>query len=472
MAVLGLRALPALSLSGGVDLARLDLSIDWRVLGAAIATTLLTLTVAAWLPVRRFTRAGLAGELLAGSAATPSSSSQRVRQALLSLHVTATIVVLVAAGLFVRAVNYGFGIGAGFDIDRLAFATVMLNATVTPGVDVTPEEWQRVTIERTSRLSNAIRAVPGVEAVSLGGPPISSTAASFLSDATSVTTSDEQHEVLLGRMRAGADWLSTMDVPLLSGRGLTAADVTTRPNPAIVTASLARKLWPARDPLGETFSGGRDRRGGLYQVVGVSGDFIYGSFSRPATGTVVIAEDFEGNLPQFVVRTKSPAALAQSLQKIVAALEPKTLWLQIETGREIVTKDLGRQQLGAWFFSGFGLTALLLGVGGVFGLVAYLAESRRREFGVRVALGATPGDVVWRGARAALVPVGAGVVLGLVVAAIVARLFTSLLTGLSALDPLTFVSVGLVMLGCAALASFGAAWRLRGVAPMDALRAE
>ena len=133
---------------------------------------------------------------------------------------------------------------------------------------------------------------------------------------------------------------------------------------------------------------------------------------------------------------------------------------------------MGRQRLGAWFFSGFGLTALLLGVGGVFGLVAYLAESRYREFGVRLALGATPRDLVRHGLAAALAPVTLGAAAGLVFAALVARLFTSLLTGLSALDPLTYAGVAVTMLGCAALAGLGAAWRLRRVVPVDALRTE
>jgi hypothetical protein len=128
VAAWGLRAIPSLSLPGGVNLGRLDLSIDWRVLGAAVAATLLTLVAAACLPVSRFTRASLAGDLLAGPAATSSAASQRIRQMLLALHVSATIIVLIAAGLFVRAVIHGFGNAAGFDFERTAFVTVQVNS--------------------------------------------------------------------------------------------------------------------------------------------------------------------------------------------------------------------------------------------------------------------------------------------------------------------------------------------------------
>src|SRR5262249_48016101 len=137
-----------------------------------------------------------------------------------------------------------------------------------------------------------------------------------------------------------------------------------------------------------------------------------------------------------------------------------------------VANDMGRQRLGAWVFSGFGLVALMLGTGGVFGLVAYLAESRRREFGVRLALGATRGDVVRRGVAAGVAPVSIGSVAGILLAALVARLFVSLLPGVSALDPVTYLSVAILMIGCAAMAGLCAAWRLRHIAPGDALRAE
>jgi ABC-type antimicrobial peptide transport system permease subunit len=292
VAVWSLRALPALALPGGVDLGRLDLSLDWRVGAAALSTTVLSLMSAAFVPVSRFTRASLAGELIGAGSTTPPSS-QRHRQTLLGLHVCATIVVLVAAGLSVRAVLYGFSAGPGFDVDRTVYVQV--------------------------------------------------------------------------------------------------------------------------------------------QVV-----------------------------PPFVSSDKDDEAR-------MAVIAPRLL---ISSGRDIVRRDLGRQRLAAWFFSGFGLVALVLGAGGVFGLVAYLAESRRREFGVRLALGATPRDLVWRGVVAGLVPVSIGTAAGLVLAALVSRVFVALLPGLSAFAPLTYASVAALMIGCAAAAGVAGAWRLRRTAPADALRAE
>jgi len=471
LAFWGLRALPSLSLPGGVNLGRLDLSIDWRVVFAAIGATALTLVLAAWLPVSRFTRAALAGELVAGPAATASASSQRIRQTLLALHVTATIVVLVAAGLFVRAVIHGFGSAPGFDSARTAFATIQLRLTIPTSVSY--DEHRRVMAEQTDRLSEALRALPGIESIAMGQAPISPEAASSMLTPIAIETNGQRQELFLGRMAGDANLLSALGVPLLSGRALTAADATVKPTPAVITASLARLLWPDAEPLGQTMSGGVGRGAVRYQVVGVARDFVFGSLSRPAAGVAVtVRAGGFGIGPQYVIQAKNPAALVEAINTATRGVVPDATLIKVLTGREVVTRDLEQQRLGAWFFSGFGLTALLLGVGGVFGLVAYLAESRRREFAVRLALGATSRNLVRHGLVAALVPVAAGVVAGLAIAAMVARLFTSLLTGLSTVDPITYVAVATTMMVCAALAGLGAAWRLRRMMPTDALRAD
>jgi predicted permease len=475
--ILGLNAIPSLSLPGGVDMGRLDLAIDWRVLAVGFGTTMVSLAAAAAFPVSRFARGRLAGELVAGPAATVSASSQRARQVLLALHVTATIVVLVAAGLFVRAVMHGFDGGAGFDPGRVAFVTIELGPGALSGGDLSPEEWLQASRDRAARLSEAIGALPGVEAVSTGVSPLSPQLARTVTEPVTAHIQGGEREVRLGRMWVGSEWLATLGVPILAGRSLTTVDAASggagAPSPAVVTASLARLFWPGENPVGQVLSAGGGRAGGTYEVVGVAGDFAFGSLVGPATGAVVTVNAMGyGNAPQFVVRTTSPGSLAQAVRKIVATLEPSARWMKVETGREIVARDLGRQRLGAWFFSGFGLTALLLGVGGVFGLVAYMADSRRREFGVRLALGATPRDLVRQAMAAALVPVSVGTAAGLVLAALASGVFTSLLTGLSPLDPLTYAAVAMVMLGCAAVAGVVAASRLRRLAPVDTLRAE
>jgi hypothetical protein len=136
-------------------LGRLDLSIDWRVLGTAVMAVALTLVSAAWLPIVRFTRTSLAGELLAGPAATPTVTSHRMRQTLLAFHVCLTIVVLVAAGLFVRVILRAFSIGPGFDADHTVFARMRVVPRLKSLKEI--DAWMRTAKDRTTRVKDALR---------------------------------------------------------------------------------------------------------------------------------------------------------------------------------------------------------------------------------------------------------------------------------------------------------------------------
>jgi putative ABC transport system permease protein len=238
---------------------------------------------------------------------------------------------------------------------------------------------------------------------------------------------------------------------------------------------LARALWPTEEPLGQvvSFAGGGGRGGGRYTVVGIARDFAYGSTTAAGTGVFVTVMSVGfGIEPKFVVRTARAGLPVEFLLKAATAAVPDAPRVTITTGRDLMARDLGRQRLGAWFFSGFGLVALVLGAGGVFGLVAYLAESRRRELGIRLTLGATARDLVWRGLAAGLTPVAIGTGIGLLAAALAARVSVSVLPGLNAVDPPTYAMVALLMIGCAAASGLSAAWRLRRLSPAEALRAE
>jgi hypothetical protein len=235
--------------------------------------------------------------------------------------------------------------------------------------------------------------------------------------------------------------------------------------PVVITRSLAKRLWAAGDALGQTFSV-RDMRSGTYVVVGVADDFAFGTLSLPVAGVVVTARgDLEFRESNLVVHADNPDVVVAALPIRLAGRV-----IRVATGREIVGRDIAQQRLGAWVFSGFGLVALLLGIGGVFGLVAYLAQARRHEFGVRMALGASLPDVVRNAVTAALGPVAVGVATGLMLGAAASQVFAAVLVGIDRLDPSTYAGVGLVMLIPATLAALAAAWRLRRLTPSEALR--
>ncbi len=466
VAQLALRAMPALSLPGGLDLGRLDLSPDWRVLSVALGATFGTCALAAWLPLVRFTRGTLARTLLAGPATTSSPATQRLRQLLLTAQVCAAVVVLASAALFVRTVLYGFGGASGFDVDRTLFVRAEVASRYGYAGDL--PGFESVAARRRLRVEDALRALRGVLQVVDGQSPIGKERMSILQRPTVIVTDGGQQTLRVGWVwDADVDWLSALGVKMLAGRALRADDVRVRPSRVVVTASLANRLWPGENALGQRIA--TPALKGF--VVGVSSDFVYGSLLEPAIGTVVTAYHADpGVVGCWVVRAADAASVVGRAEQAVRTAVPDVAWVEVQTGRDVVAQDLGRERVGAWFFSGFGLVALILGVGSVFGLVVYLAESRQREFGVRLALGATASRLMTHGLGAALVPVAVGLVIGLGLSALVAQLFTSALVGVGALDPWAYSAIAAAMLGGAALAALMAAWRLRRIAPIDALR--
>ena len=464
VAGLGVRIASTFSLPHGVDIGRLDLSIDWRVCAAAVAAIVFTLVAAATLPIARSTRLHLAGELLTGSSGS-TLASLHTRQALLTFQVCTTVVVLVAAGLFVRAVIHGFSGAAGFDIEQTLFVSVAEEASTKPLGDVARIRARQA--ERVARWMPVFNTLPGVGEVAEGAAPLGPDAVRGTPNSVTIKVRDREQQLSIGRLTGSPELLSVLGVPVLAGRSLTAADEKEVPVPAVITQALAERLWPIGGAVGDTFRIVQ-LRGGPYIVVGICRDLAFGSLTMPTSGVVVTVGRDGSRNASFVIRTDRPEIVAGMIQRTMQAPGQA---VQVATGKEMVARDIGRQRLGALVFSGFGLASLLLGIGSAFGLVAYLAESRRREFAVRLALGANQVDLLRHAVVAGLGPVSVGVATGLTLGGIISQLFEALLVGIRGLDVITYVVVGMTMLGSATVAGLTAAWRLRRTTPAEALRA-
>jgi predicted permease len=462
VAILGVSFIPALRLAGGVDIGRLDLSMDWRVMTVATSATITSLIAAAALPIARLTRVQTARQLM-GRGATTTLASLRARQTLVAVQVCATTIVLISAGLFVRTVVYSLGGGAGFDVDRTVFVSIQFpSPRGTPRPDPLP-----IMAERQARLTPILEGLPGVERVAYGMAPIGREASAPVAYPQIVAVGNQERRLRVGFLPGSPGVLSTLGVPLMSGRGLTAADQSSVPHPVVITRALADELWPAGGALGQTFRIATWPSGQLL-VVGIAGDLAFGSMTLPIAGVVVTTgPGGDAITSHFILRTQQPKVTAALARR---AVQGEGDLVQVATGREIVANDIGRQRLGAWFFSGFGVAALILAVGGAFGLVAYLAESQRREFGVRLALGASMRHLIIRAVVTAVSPVAVGVAGGIVLGLFVSRLLGGFLVGIQALDPSTYLSVAAAMIVCPLLAALAAAWRLRATTPSDALR--
>jgi hypothetical protein len=491
----GVSAMPALDLPAGVNLARLDLSFDWRVAAVALGASFVTLGAAALVPLARFTRRDVARHLISPMA-TADARSLNLRKIMLAVHVAATVVVVVAAALFVRTVQSGFTGGAGFDANHTVFVSVDVGSPYTLSSMMAAERARGISAPRsvddrrreTERLSAAVaderRRVadrvlealdgwPEITRLAVGAAPLGPDQAAQIAQPRSFQTAARLHELRAGQLWVSPGYIEVLGLRVLDGRSLTLADgqAAAGPRPVVLTASLAAVLFPGRRAVGERFrSGSAD-----HDVVGIVSDFAHGSmrFDPPSVLlTTFRVEDLVPNTLHLAISSGNAAALADKVRRRLAEVVPDAPRLTVATGREVIAADLGRERLGAWFFSGFGLAALALAVGGVFGLVAHLAESRRRELGVRIALGATPWNITRGVLSAAFVPTVAGALAGLVGAAWLERAASSLLIALGTLDRASYLAAFLLMVSLSAAAGLAAAWRVRRISPIDALRSE
>lgn len=262
-----------------------------------------------------------------------------------------------------------------------------------------------------------------------------------------------------------------MRIPLLRGRGFTDGDGAAAPPVAMVSAALARALWPDQDPIGRTleFAGSSGRP---IRIVGVTGD-VRESIRSPRAPHVYlpVAQNYVASQVLVVRASRDPV---MEVEQAIARFDPNLPVGGVETMEAAVNgiNGLFLFRLGAGLAAGLGLLALSLALVGVYGVVAYAAAQRTHEFGVRAALGAGPRQVVAAVLRQALPTVGAGLAAGLLLAAALGKLVGAFLVGISGLDPLTFAAAAGLLAGAALAASLIPALRAASADPLEALRCE
>jgi predicted permease len=463
--------LSALSLPGGVNLGRLNLELDWRVIALTALCSTAVMAVAGVLPVMKYTRPIHAASLTTTDTAKGAPGSLTFRRTLLAIHVAATIVVLVVASLFTRTLVHGFGRGAGFEIDRTVFLRVQpsIGEFLDPG-DVgnrtVSDARRRAAFER---LLSELERLPGVRGVAVGPAPVRPGQAEP-SKPVSIDNGVSVIQLQLGTVAADPGYGTVIGVPMLAGRPLVDQDAGTRR--VLVTASFAALVWPKESPLGKRFS----LRSVSHEVVGVLADFAQGSLRQlPQTAIVSIRprDDFHQAATSIAIGTAVDASiLLNDVQKTARRILPNAASLDAHTGRNLVAKDLGRERIGAWFFAGFSLVTIALALISVFGVAAYVLESRRRELGVRMALGASSGRVVARVILTVWVPVAIGTAAGVLVALGSVHLLESFLLGVGPRDVLSFAGSAFVTLVAAATSGLIAARKIWRVSPLEALRVE
>jgi predicted permease len=313
-----------------------------------------------------------------------------------------------------------------------------------------------------------LQRVPGVSAAAfVNNLPLSGAN-------TSLAT--QRGGVLVSGRTISAQYFTAMGIPLLEGRFFTEAEEN-QPRGVIINQSFAHQQFPDRDPVGQHLPGDNGPDSGPV-VVGVVKDSSQANYDDPFKAEEYVPYQqviFGTFLSTFVVRTSGdPLKLADTLRKEVWAVDPDQPVVKVETMEDVVADSIWRPRFSAWIFSVLGGLALLLTCAGVYSVIAYTATLRAREVGIRVALGATPSQVIALILRDALQPValglGVSLIVSLVVALLLARLLTGILYATGAADPAAFLGAGAALLIAGAAASVRPAVTAAAADPVRALR--
>ncbi|MGD8699987.1 MAG: ABC transporter permease, partial [Gemmatimonadales bacterium] len=321
------------------------------------------------------------------------------------------------------------------------------------------------------RLMESVGSVPGVASVAVSnGFPLDRRRA-YLSVSAADQPTAEDAGLRVEYTLATEGYFSTIGTPVLQGRALQRTDDGTAPRVAVITRSLADHLWPGEDPLGRQFLRAGAEDGASWTVVGVVGHLASSAATEDLPQMIVpLRQSSSSNLIVLVRSDTDPAALAGPVREAIRSVDSRLPMPSLVPARSLVAFATQEQRASGQVAGGLGLLVLVLSAMGVYGVVALAVNRRTREIGLRIALGATRGVVV-RGVFAdALRMAGPGLLAGGLFAVGTAAALRSMLLGLSPVDPISFLSVGALLLVVVVTASLAPAFRASGIHPMEALR--
>jgi len=447
----------------------LDFFPDARILGFTAAIAVLTALLFGLFPAFRVTSASLTAAMK-GSHAVEVERHGRFRfgRWIVASQVALSLVLLIAAGLFLRSFVKLVVLDIGFDRNNVLLVNVNVKAA-----GMTAEQ-QLATEDEIER---RLRALPGVASVGQHFiTPISGNEWNQFLHADSPTA--PTGEASLAYFNAiSPGFLATLRMPLLAGRDFNEQDRKGSPRVAIVNQTLARKFYASQDPLGRYFhvDEAPGKPGPPIQIVGVVKDSKYVSLREDTVPTAFFPIKQESDFPMggnFALRSNvRPSALARSVQDALAGVN-KAISLEFHTLAEQVNDSLVQERLLALLSGFFGALALLLAMIGLYGTLSYLVTQRHAEFGIRMALGATPGSILRLVLRDVITILVVSVAAGVGISLLSVPVLQKLLFTLTARDPVTIaLAVGLLS-AVAFLAGYFPARRATKVDPMVALRYE
>jgi predicted permease len=457
----------------------LDHNPDIRVLGATVGFCVLSTVIAGLGPAWRITRPDVLPDLKGHATEEGGGRRFSMRNALVVGQIALSLALLTAAGLFMRGALKASVADPGFPVDGSVIANL------DPGMIGYDETRARAAHRSILR---RVRSTPGVRSASFASlVPFGEfqEGERVQKAGTSPAPPGQPEEGVSATYTiVGADYFETLQLPVLRGRGFTAAEEESSAGPrvAIVDEPLARQLFADDDPVGREIQfAARDRATPASMVVvGVVKGVRHDLFDRVPVPHVYVplGQHYRGNMNLHVRLAASgaslEAAMLNTVRQEIRAADNQVPVLQLRTMRQQRDKNLllWTVNAGARLFSVFGGVALLLAVIGVYGVKSYVVSRRTREIGIRMALGATPTNVQWLVLREGLTLTGYGIGFGLLMAWGVAKALSGMLYEVSAADPIVFTVAPVLLTGSALAATYLPARRATRVLPVTALRAE
>ena len=473
LALVLLRALVSIDLPLPYGL-RLDLNfgIDstvlfgWRVLALTAGAGVLTGVVLGLVPAAQGTRADLGSALKTGSRGSDAPGTLKWRNALVIAQVAMSLVLLVGAGLFLRSWQQMLSVDPGF-----GRAPTSILALMMPIARSTPDE----VVQRTRRVLERFRALPGVEAAGLVWPlplEFASSFTDFTVDGGVPPPGQESYRA--NRATVDGAFFDAAGVAIVAGRTFNDGDRRDTQPVAVISQAMARRYWPDGDALGRVLRRPDPAEPDL-MVVGVASDINVRSLGEAPRDVVYenYAQSNASPIFNFVVRAATdPARITSALIAAVPEIDADLQIVQSTTMAEHLAMSRLPSQLGAFMLSAFAVMAVALAAVGVYGLVRYTVAMRTREVGIRMALGADAAGVARLLATNGLRLVLVGGAIGVAASLVAARFLAALLVGVGTFDPVALTGAPLVLGAAAWLAAYLPARRASRVDPLAALRSE
>ena len=441
------------------------IAVDAQVLGFTALLTVLTGTVLGLAPAfTAFSLDVISSLKESGLSGNGGLTRLRLKNGLVILEIAVTIVLLVGAGLLIRSLYRLGRVDPGFNAKGVLGARMSLPTSKYPtGLD-------RSTVFK--RVVERIAAIPGVKSVgSVNDLPFSGSRTSSSFDIEGWTPPSPQQAPIADYRTVSSGYFKTMGIPLLRGREFTPDDRQSAPDVAIISEALAHKYFSGKDPLGQHLK----LHDKVWEIVGIVGDVKLLNLTAKDRPEVYVPYLQAGSPPWmfFAVRGYGqPDSLITSVRKAAQEVVPDEPLYAVGSILERMESSVASRRLSALLLGIFAALAMILAAVGTYGVIAYAAQQRTHEIGIRMALGAERGDVlrmvIGQGLRLALI----GVAIGIASAFALTRFLSSLLYGVKPTDPLTFIAVSLILIAVVLGACYIPAQRAAKVDPLIALRYE